>query len=332
MSLKRRSNTGFTGFTLVELLVVIGIIALLISILLPTLAKARDNAQSVKCAVSERTFYQLWQMYSIDYKNYAIPAKYIIPGINGASDSTVYWWDWTTLGYEMRATVQVDSASGNYGKLAADDLITKNVLTCPSANHGSDPAFADPLNTKNLIYHGDYIYNYWMGNYNPSNTSDPYGSQNNYAIFQKVSQIPANVMLLTESCKPNAVLSGGVYIQPTTYASYFQDWTYLVDATPALHASMAVNRIATPHGGNGPNATCNALMADGHVVSVNPYTQSVIPGEGVTVTYQPGNNAYPYTYSSSSYFKNWMIGPPAINAYNLARLGTYPWDGTAPGF
>jgi prepilin-type N-terminal cleavage/methylation domain-containing protein/prepilin-type processing-associated H-X9-DG protein len=62
------------GFTLVELLVVIGIIALLISILLPSLSKAREHANTLKCLSNMRQIAQAAAAYSSQNKNYLLPA------------------------------------------------------------------------------------------------------------------------------------------------------------------------------------------------------------------------------------------------------------------
>ncbi len=56
------------GFTLVELLVVIGIIAVLIGILLPTLARAREAGKRTECLSNLRTMYQFLKIYEVTYK------------------------------------------------------------------------------------------------------------------------------------------------------------------------------------------------------------------------------------------------------------------------
>jgi len=68
----RRLN-AIAAFTLVELLVVIGIIAVLVSILLPTLSRARESAVRLKCANTLRQLHQSMAMYATDQGNGELP-------------------------------------------------------------------------------------------------------------------------------------------------------------------------------------------------------------------------------------------------------------------
>jgi len=97
-------RTTHRAFTLVELLVVIGIIALLISILMPALSKAREQANAVKCMSNERQLGQALVIFTNDHKGY-LPKAWFNDGIvySGMNNGQTTWeyrepfYGWTYL-------------------------------------------------------------------------------------------------------------------------------------------------------------------------------------------------------------------------------------------
>jgi prepilin-type N-terminal cleavage/methylation domain-containing protein/prepilin-type processing-associated H-X9-DG protein len=112
------------GFTLVELLVVIGIIAVLIALLLPALNRAREQARAAQCLSNLRQLGAAVVMYTNENKNLMPGGAWTIPQLQ---------WDW--IYWDTTAPVFNDPSQGplaKYLSIQTKDSPAISVFRCPS--------------------------------------------------------------------------------------------------------------------------------------------------------------------------------------------------------
>jgi prepilin-type N-terminal cleavage/methylation domain-containing protein/prepilin-type processing-associated H-X9-DG protein len=230
------------GFTLVELLVVIGIIALLISILLPSLAKARESARRVQCQSNLRQLGMGMILYANENHGYA-------PFTSRNVASQLYAEDWLWW-QAVRFNRLEESSLQPYVGFKKDKL---DVLRCPSDQF-------DGVRTLNVAglgpYNFSYVMNWWIASW-PTNAPPTLPG---LLLARKLSQVrrSAEVILMYEEDASTIDDGNGVIWYPNSAVNLL---ALRHDLTKKRVADVPTATVPVPN----PDGKGNVVFCDGHV-------------------------------------------------------------------
>lgn len=170
-------RTRRTAFTLVELLVVVAILALLISLLMPTLARAKEIARKTICMTNMRSMGTGLRFY-IEENDQIVAPWYVVrnqKSVNGEPDWTWHWCDFLVQYFDPSAqavewrsgswyTVGRQPKSGNYHEHANLGIVYSRVMNCPSQER---------KNNFHYCYNRTWTANWTPGAAKPQWNSDP---------------------------------------------------------------------------------------------------------------------------------------------------------------
>ncbi|HVX86629.1 MAG TPA: prepilin-type N-terminal cleavage/methylation domain-containing protein [Phycisphaerae bacterium] len=206
--MKRRRS----GFTLIELLVVVAIIALLISILLPSLARARDQAKKTACASNLHQLGIALTTYTAEFDGNLPPETsrgFTSYGFGSTGTEHLYLRrGYTTFTFPNGAT-----QAGHWRELMCmDDGIIKDprVMYCPGQSNGSwqytkaPTSSTDPYTFLNAPFndHSGYEFQLHLGK-NPTMNPPFNGSGTNVhgfngAVYTKLTMMPKDLWLMSD--------------------------------------------------------------------------------------------------------------------------------------